>query len=157
MGRCTLINRNLWLEVAAALWASSLLPTAQAYCYIDSFGFERCTMGTGARIGIAFGLIALAALVGIMVMVGIRRRRAQAQKANLAYVHNPVQNNQAHYYPGYPQGYPPPGGYDPNGPQYPPQAYTPYPGYDPATGYAPPMGSPPQYYAPPAGPPPDKA
>lgn len=69
-------------------------------------------------------------------MMGIKRRRARMQQQNLAYVHNPVQNNQGHYYAGAPGYYPPPAG--PNGPQYPPQSYTPYQGgYDPTAGFAP--------------------
>lgn len=87
-----------------------------------------------------YRLVVLAMLFAGLAMMGIKRRRARMQQQNLAYVHNPVQNNQGYYYngaaaPGY---YPPPNG--PGGPQYPPQSYTPYQGpggYDPTAGFAP--------------------
>ncbi|KAH9946730.1 hypothetical protein B0H21DRAFT_387560 [Amylocystis lapponica] len=158
------------LYLAAALWAASALPTANAYCYIDRFGNERCTMSTGVRIAIGV-VVAIGGILALIALSVVRRRRMQ--RANLAYI---PPNNAPPAYP--PQG--PPygnGGFPPNTntgyysytsqapgqgqwqqypqsgqgeyPQYPPQTHT---GYDPQSGFAPPP-QPPQY-SPPAGPPP---
>ncbi|KAI0076645.1 hypothetical protein K474DRAFT_1208865 [Panus rudis PR-1116 ss-1] len=148
------------LQLAALLWAASYAPTAQAVCYIDAFGFERCTLSTGARVGIAIALIALSFVIVALLTVGYRKRR---MRQNMAFVQQnqgagmdpqlqqPYYGQQNGYpsYPAYPQYSPGPGA-----PQYPPQTYSgAYPGYDPNAGFAPPTGAPPQY-APPPGPPP---
>ncbi|KAI0808247.1 hypothetical protein C8Q74DRAFT_1232186 [Fomes fomentarius] len=172
---------NKLTPLVAALYAVSALPGAQAYCYIDSFGRERCTISTGVRIGIALASIAL-----ILILYGVFRtmRQRSARRANLAYINTSAVSGAVPppgppppgYTPqgGYPGGYYPQGAstpYYPNnngyGPQYPPQTYngqSPYASpQPPAPGnipdYAPPPGPPdanvPQYqYAPPPGPPP---
>ncbi|RPD56879.1 hypothetical protein L226DRAFT_538346 [Lentinus tigrinus ALCF2SS1-7] len=154
----------------ASIYVLAALPSAQAYCYIDGFGRERCTLSTGARIGIA-----IASVAAVLILFGVlRSMRARAtRRQNLAYVNTSAVAG-AVLPAGPPPGYPPPGGYTPGyypqdggspyvppgglgyAPQYPPQTY-----YSPQPGnvqqYAPPAGPPPGHqpqYAPPPGPPP---
>ncbi|KAJ3478999.1 hypothetical protein NLI96_g9371 [Meripilus lineatus] len=138
------------IELLAALAALSHLPTVHAYCYIDGFGFERCTLGSGARAGIAIAILVLAIA---LLVVGLMVRKRRTQRANLAYIHQPPirqgfgpnANQSAYQQNPHWQG---------SNVQYPPQTYA-YPPYDPSTGFAPPQeGAPPSYYPSPNGPPP---
>ncbi|KAI9065700.1 hypothetical protein FKP32DRAFT_460940 [Trametes sanguinea] len=137
-----LYRRDALASSAAALYALSLLPGAQAYCYIDGFGVERCTLSTGVRVAIAvasgmyiqcctcaFGDLRspLVVVAVLALLLGLRSMRARSQRrANLMYVGTvPANGAPGQAPPAYPaQG---PGGYyAPNGaytPQYPPQTY----------------------------------
>ncbi|KAI0919972.1 hypothetical protein AcV5_001904 [Taiwanofungus camphoratus] len=144
-----------WTLLAAALLLFSCLPTAHAYCYVDGFGYEHCSLSTGARIAIGV-CIAIAGLLLILAAGMIRQRRIR--RANMVYINNANQDNVPPTYPS--QGSPYVGaGYLPNTnpgylpsynaqyPQYPPQMHN---GWDPQSGYAPPFQPP--RYSPPQGP-----
>ncbi|KAI0740142.1 hypothetical protein C8Q76DRAFT_187482 [Earliella scabrosa] len=141
------MRNRTFTTFAAALYAVSVLPGAQAYCYYDQFGRRHCTLSTG---------------------------RSARRNANLAYVNTSGVAGTVPPGPP-PPGYAPQGGYYPQGyggpspynggyaPQYPPQTYnaqSPYPSPQPPPpggDYAPPQGPPPNanaQYAPPTGPPP---
>ncbi|KAI0739691.1 hypothetical protein C8Q80DRAFT_197605 [Daedaleopsis nitida] len=47
------MRRTALTPLLSVLYAFSVVPGAHAYCYIDGFGRERCTLSTGVRIGIA--------------------------------------------------------------------------------------------------------
>ncbi|KAM5541587.1 hypothetical protein V8D89_004777 [Ganoderma adspersum] len=143
----------------AALYAVSLVPGAQAYCYRDVYGVQHCSISTGVRIGIAIAAI-VGFLVVLMALRTAQRRRTRA--ANMSYVNTSVVAG-AVPPPGYPpQGVPPgfapqggPPGFPPQGgpPGFPPQGG--YPGFAPQGGPpgVPPPGGPPGFQ-PPQGPPP---
>ncbi|GBE85549.1 hypothetical protein BKA93DRAFT_795455 [Sparassis latifolia] len=142
---------NRSIQLAAVLLMLSALPTAHAYCYIDSDGYERCTMATGVRAAIG---IVIAVVVVLLLFVVMWMRRRQVQRRNLAYIAAPAPVPP----PAYPQQGSPyidggaymangnAGYYQPEYPQYPPPTLG---GYDPQNGFAPPYQPP--KYSPPAG------
>ena len=146
------VGNRTFTTFAAALYAVSVLPGAQAYCYYDQFGRRHCTLSTGARIGIAIAagefswsyrsyvrnLTSPPAAIGLMLIIyafiRLFRQRSARRNANLAYVNTSGVAGTVPPGPP-PPGYAPQGGYYPQGyggpspynggyaPQYPPQTY----------------------------------
>ncbi|KAJ3478998.1 hypothetical protein NLI96_g9372 [Meripilus lineatus] len=128
-----------FLQHAAIFLAISWLPTVNAYCYIDVWGYERCTLGTIAYAGIAIGCTILGFIL-LCVGICVRRRRVTRRVVYVDPAPAAVTTVTTTPYipPSQPLYNQPTGGFDPYAPAYPPPIAQP--------GFAP-QGAPPQYYA----------
>ncbi|KAH9059639.1 hypothetical protein EDB87DRAFT_1684482 [Lactarius vividus] len=144
--RPSIFNTALTRTIVVILFAG-LLPGVKADCWVDWDGFEHCSLGVPARVGLGFALFFL--LVVAIWYLRYRWRRAAGISLADALQNQQKAGNANNGSDGQP----------PYAPQYPPQAHgspgtVPHYAYYPNAGFAPPALSPLQSHAPsPIGPP----